>query len=125
MGTTYATLVRTGSNLTYGRMAPKKTKKPETEGSPKKVKAPAMKGDLKNPPKSALTAYLHFVADQRRAMREANPGANFPKNYLKGIGKNWRALNAIDKNVYVEMAKKDEERYNEEVEAFTAAGGTM
>ena len=103
-------------------MAPKKTKKTNTvkaiADSTTTVEAPAMKVNVDKPPKAALSAYFHFLRVKRR---QADPGTKLSSKIL---AKEWRRLDADEKIPYFQLATKDKIRYQEEVEAFTAAGGT-
>merc|ERR1712080_275233 len=90
-----------------------------------KAKAPAkMEIDLENPPKKVLTAYFHFSAANRGAIREANPDLKMG-DIAKLLGEQWRELGDAEKAKFTTMAEKDKIRYAEEAEAFVAAGGIL
>lgn len=84
---------------------------PSVGGKAKKVK------DL-NAPKKGMSAFMLFSNECRAKIKEANPSASFGEIGAK-VGEAWKKLSDKEKEVYVNKAEKDKERYRLELNAYT------
>ncbi|CEO94811.1 HMG box domain-containing protein [Plasmodiophora brassicae] len=73
-----------------------------------------------NAPKHPVSAYLFFVAEQRRALSTATPGKSF-KELATEIGMRWKNLTKTEREPYLKCALLDKERYEREKEEVAAA----
>ncbi|GAY39257.1 hypothetical protein CUMW_042960 [Citrus unshiu] len=88
--------------LQFKQEADKENKKPKKEKDPLK-------------PKHPVTAYFLFSSERRAALLADN------KNVLevaKITGEEWKNMTEEQKRPYEEIAKKNKEKYNEEMEAY-------
>jgi hypothetical protein len=84
---------------------------PVVGGKVKKVK------DL-NAPKKGMSAFMLFSNECRSKIKEENPTASFGEIGAK-VGEAWKKLTEKEKEVYVNKAEKDKERYKQEMDAYT------
>ena len=68
-------------------------------------------------PKKALTAYFCFMNTTRQQVKDANPGDKVG-DIAKKLGAMWKSLGDEEKKPYLEMAAKDKERHQMEMEEF-------
>ena len=88
---------------------PSDDEKEVKDGKKKRVKK------SKDAPKGAKSAYMFLCIEKRSEVKEANKELG-PKEILKELGKLWQ--NTQDRKQYEDMAQKDKERYNEEMENY-------
>jgi len=83
--------------------------------------APKKKKKKKDPnaPKKATSSYVHFCKVTRPEIKAENPNATFAE-LGKLFGKAFNALTSEQKKPYELMAAKDKERYQEEMENYSA-----
>ena len=79
----------------------------------------------KNPhqPKRPKSAYFYFCDDKRPALIKKAKGKNGNKKVVVGdvakeLGEMWKKKKDADKKKYEELAKKDKERYQNEMAEF-------
>lgn len=65
---------------------------------------------------------MFFINAKREQIKNDNPGIKVTEVAKKG-GEMWRELSSEDKLEYENMAKKDKDRYTDEMKAYVAAGG--
>lgn len=68
-------------------------------------------------PKNPLSAYLFFITEQRSLLAGKGDGSSFSQ-VAKDLGSRWKSMTTEEKAPYVEMARKDKERYMNEKKAF-------
>lgn len=90
-----------------------KTKLKKTVG--KKKRAPRDK----NAPKRAGSAYLKFASSIRKTIKENNPTFTFAE-ITRAISEQWKSLSETDKAPFLEMQRKDKERYDIEKAQYDA-----
>jgi len=66
-----------------------------------------------NAPKHPISAYLFYVAEQRRKLCAETPGKSF-KEMATYIGGRWKSLSREDRSPYVKSALMDKQRYEKE-----------
>ncbi|KAG7385624.1 hypothetical protein PHYPSEUDO_001276 [Phytophthora pseudosyringae] len=66
------------------------------------------------PVKKPQSSYLHFCNERRRKVMGENPGARIG-DIQKIISAHWKELRPEEKEVYVQLAVKDKERYQQEL----------
>ena len=93
-----------------GYRADKKVKK---ERQPKKT----VEKDGDQKPKKALTAYFCFMNANRQQVKDENPDDKVG-DIAKKLGAMWKSLGEEEKKPYLEMAAKDKERHQKEMEEF-------
>jgi hypothetical protein len=71
---------------------------------------------LNNTPKQPMGSYMFFVQQKHKITRNNFPDENF-KQIGSRLGEMWRNMNAEQKLVFQNMAKLDQKRYREEIEA--------
>lgn len=71
----------------------------------------------KNAPHAPLNGYVRFLARHRERVREANPDTSFP-DVTKLLAAEWTAMPQEEKQVYLDEAEKDKERYQRELEEY-------
>jgi len=86
----------------YGKKHPKKTRK--------KDKDP-------NHPKHPKNGYLFYSQEVRKRRQDQNPDKGF-KEITNLVAEEWRNLPAAKKKKYLDMAKKDRERYQREMKDY-------
>jgi len=63
------------------------------------------------------TPFMFYLQDNKGVLsKEKNSTTNVDK--LREIGAKWKSMSLVDKKNYIEKAKKDKERYNEEFEFY-------
>eukprot|EP00471_Norrisiella_sphaerica_P003527 CAMPEP_0184484176 /NCGR_PEP_ID=MMETSP0113_2-20130426/5888_1 /TAXON_ID=91329 /ORGANISM="Norrisiella sphaerica, Strain BC52" /LENGTH=557 /DNA_ID=CAMNT_0026865033 /DNA_START=155 /DNA_END=1825 /DNA_ORIENTATION=- len=95
----------------------------EASGTLKK-RPPKPKPPKPNPPKKARTAYNFFQQSARQLDIRKNEGGDGDaqnRNIAKDIGLAWKKLSPEQKRVYIEMAAKDRQRYENEAAVYYAA----
>ncbi|KAI9307829.1 high mobility group box domain-containing protein [Cunninghamella echinulata] len=65
-------------------------------------------------PKRPLTSYIHFSVSERNRIMKENPKATNTE-VASLLGKEWNSLNEKQRKPFVDMAKKDKERYDREL----------
>mmetsp|Transcript_36257 Transcript_36257/g.65285 ORF Transcript_36257/g.65285 Transcript_36257/m.65285 type:complete len:384 (+) Transcript_36257:431-1582(+) len=70
-------------------------------------------------PKRARGSFVFFTFDMRPKVVEEYPGIKFVDMGVV-LGERWRALPATDKQKYEEMAQDDKQRFNKEMEEYSA-----
>merc|ERR1719491_1725458 len=70
-------------------------------------------------PKRARGSFVFFTFDMRPKVMEEYPGIKFVDMGVV-LGERWRALQATEKSKYEELAQGDKQRFNAEMEAYTA-----
>tara|TARA_B100001287_G_C22619624_1_gene499352 strand:- start:680 stop:1156 length:477 start_codon:yes stop_codon:yes gene_type:complete len=72
-------------------------------------------------PKKAMTAYMAFCTENRAQVIEKNDGIKQPE-IIKKLGEMWAELKQDTENIkeYIDMAALDKERYQREMEAYSA-----
>ncbi len=70
-------------------------------------------------PKRARGSFVFFTFDMRPKVMEEYPGIKFVDMGVI-LGERWRALPAEDKSKYEEMAQEDKQRFNKEMEEYSA-----
>jgi len=60
---------------------------------------------------------MYFCSDQRPVYKEKNKGASVGE-LAKILGAAWNNLSAEDRQPYEDQAKKDQQRYKEQKEAY-------
>lgn len=71
--------------------------------------------DLKGAPKRPRSAYIFYTMDVREKFKEENPHASAP-DMIKVLAESWKNLPHEETAVYIEKAKWDKVRYEEEME---------
>jgi len=69
-------------------------------------------------PKTPLNSYMFFTAANRQKIKDANPELKLTEISVK-IGEVWRGLSEKKKKTFETMAKKDKDRYDEEMKNYT------
>jgi hypothetical protein len=64
-------------------------------------------------PKNPVSAYLFYVAEQRVKNTGKSDGKSFAQ-VAKDLGKQWKNLSNDEKQPYIDMARKDKQRYERE-----------
>lgn len=70
-------------------------------------------------PKRARGSFVFFTFEMRPKVMEENPGIKFVDMGTL-LGEKWRALSAEEKQKYEDMAQEDKQRFNREMEEYTA-----
>jgi len=91
---------------------PTSSKKAESSSSKKKSKKDS------NAPKKPLTSYMLFMSSQRSKIKEQNPDMSFA-DLSRQVASEFKKLTPDGKQKYEDMAKKDKERYNNEMKNYT------
>jgi hypothetical protein len=86
----------------YGKKHPKKPRK--TKKDP-------------NHPKHPRNGYLYYSLDVRKRRQDQNPDKNF-KEITALVAEEWRSLSTPKKKKYLDMAKKDRDRYQREMKNY-------
>jgi len=76
----------------------------------------AIKAELMKMPMKPHSSYLYFCDETREALRAAHPDTSVP-DLAKLQGAAWKALDESEKQVYMDKAAEDLERYKAEMEA--------
>ena len=94
---------------------------PEKPAAPAtaKPKAAGKKGKDPNAPKRAMNAYMHYSSTNRAKIKEADKEASV-SDVAKKLGEAWRGLSDNERKRYEDMAAKDKERYQKEMEAYNS-----
>ena len=95
------------------------TAKKAAEAAKKKAKREAeraIKAELMKMPKKPHSSYLYFCDETREALTAAHPDTSVP-DLAKLQGAAWKALDESEKQVYMDKAAEDLERYKAEMEA--------
>jgi hypothetical protein len=80
-------------------------------------KSPKKKADP-NAPKKPLSAYIIFCNNNREAINKADPTIT-AKQVLQKLGAAWKSISEKEKKHYEELAKKDVERYENQMKGYT------
>jgi len=70
-------------------------------------------------PKKALNSFMHFMRAVRDEEKKANPDMPYGE-LTKKLANQWKNMTAEEKKPYTDLASKDLERYNKEMEAYNA-----
>jgi len=70
-----------------------------------------------NAPKRPTSAFMLYSVKMRPIIKEEKPGISFGE-LGKLVGERWRALSSEEKSEFEAIAKKDKERYNNEMAAY-------
>ena len=70
-------------------------------------------------PKRARGSFVFFTFDMRPQVTKEFPGIKFVEMGTV-LGERWRALNAEEKSKYEDMAQEDKQRFNKEMEEYSA-----
>ena len=93
--------------------------KPEKSEKPPKENKKTQKEDKKEKDgpvvKRGKNPYMFFLQENRDKVKKENDGVN-NKELIKIIGNKWNSLSADEKKKYNDMAEKDKERYEKELE---------
>lgn len=98
----------------------KKSKKEPKKESKREVKE-------KKPedyPKAALSSYFIFVNEHRDQVKEKNPNWKLTQ-VLSEVGAMWKALSDDEKARYQKLADEDKKRFDADMEAYLAKGGSV
>ncbi|XP_063228914.1 high mobility group protein 20A [Bacillus rossius redtenbacheri] len=68
-------------------------------------------------PRQPLTGYVRFLNDRREKVRAENPNLPFPE-ITKRLAVEWSQLQADQKQMYLDAAEQDRERYLKELHAY-------
>ncbi|XP_050295013.1 high mobility group protein 20A-like isoform X2 [Anthonomus grandis grandis] len=92
---------------------------PPVEGSkPKTPKAKKRKKPKDSTaPRQPLTGYIRYLNDRREAVRSGNPALSFAE-ITKILASEWSNLPVDKKQLYLDAAEQDRERYTKEYEAY-------
>jgi len=91
------------------------------DDEPKKGKATKRKAKKEkdpNAPKRPLSAFMFFCQDNRPALKQANPNANFSE-LGKIMGAAWKEVSEADKKPYEAKNETDKKRYDREKANYT------
>lgn len=86
----------------------------KAEEQPARLRVPFKRKKNANEPRQPDTAYICFWKSRRLEVIAANPTMAAPL-VSKEVGRQWKALSAADRQVWVEMAAKDKLRFQEEI----------
>jgi len=100
---------------------PKAGAKGKKGGKPKRAKKASKKDP--NKPKKNMSAYMFYCQERRPQMKKDNPELKFTE-ITKLISPEWKALSKDDKKKYDDLAAKDKERYQKEMEEYNAKKGS-
>ena len=67
-------------------------------------------------PKKPQSSYFHFMNSKRGEVKEADPSLKFGE-LTKKLTDMWKNLTPEEKQVYEDLAARDKERYQEEMQA--------
>lgn len=76
-------------------------------------------------PKKALTAYAIFVKQKRRELQDCQDFNVKSPDMMKQLGKIWSNLSREERKTYEDVAKKDKERYEKEMNLLAVNGRTV
>ena len=75
-----------------------------------------------NRPKRNANAYTYFSKDFRATLKKNNGGKKLDFGVMnKQLGEAWRKLSEKKRQKYINLSAKDRERYQAELEAYTAS----
>lgn len=80
-----------------------------------KGKQRSKKGGKKDGPKRALSCYMLYAQERRKALRTEQPELKIC-DASKIIANDWNQLTEIEKEPYMKLAQEAKERYEEEKE---------
>mmetsp|Transcript_1423 Transcript_1423/g.3042 ORF Transcript_1423/g.3042 Transcript_1423/m.3042 type:complete len:481 (-) Transcript_1423:9-1451(-) len=89
------------------------TKQAEVSDASASATATAVAG----PPKKNRTAYILYSMAKRAEVKKAEPDVS-PRDIIKMISEEWRAIGDEEKKIWDEKAAADKMRYSEEMEAY-------
>ena len=72
-------------------------------------------------PKKGLTSFFIFLKERREQYIKENPDSK-PKDVTKELSKVWNKMTDNEKSEFVELAEKDKERYQRQLEEFNTHG---
>jgi len=110
------------------RYAKEKAEFPEEDdadddgGSKKKKTKTGKKKKDPDAPKNAKSAYMFFCVDERKRLKEADPGLSFAEVGTQ-MGANWKALTDDAKTPYVQLNKDAKKKHAAEKEKYEAEHG--
>ncbi|PAA58906.1 hypothetical protein BOX15_Mlig025073g1, partial [Macrostomum lignano] len=79
----------------------------------------------KNKPKGAMTAYACFVQVIREEHRKKHPDETVVfSEFSKKCAEKWKTMNPKEKKRFEDMAARDKERHNREMEDYVPADGS-
>jgi hypothetical protein len=90
-------------------------KKKKSKGKGKKKKAKKEKDP--DAPRSKTNAYMYFQKDQRDKIKKESGLKGVPE-LAKKMGAIWREMTEAEKKPYTDLALKDKERYDREMEVY-------
>ena len=75
-------------------------------------------------PKRAKTSYFFYATDERKKIKAGNPNLLLTE-VTKLVGQRWKDISWEEKEKYLDFAKMDRARYEQEVKEFIEGGGVM
>lgn len=75
-----------------------------------------------NAPKKPYTAYIYFSNNIREDIKQQNPDFSFT-DIAREMGRRFKQLNPEEKKYWQEVAAREKERYDRELEAYNAHSG--
>uniref|UniRef100_A0A8C5WF28 High mobility group protein 20A n=1 Tax=Leptobrachium leishanense TaxID=445787 RepID=A0A8C5WF28_9ANUR len=70
-----------------------------------------------NAPKAPLTGYVRFMNERREQLRAERPDVPFPE-ITRIVGSEWSKLPSHEKQLYLDEAERDKERYTKELQQY-------
>jgi hypothetical protein len=106
----------------------KDEKRPKSIGKDEKVKADKIEAPKRKnsneedsqKPKKALSSYMMFAKENREKIKTKFPDSK-PTEIMSKLGDAWKDLKESDKKKYEDLANKDKERYQKEMETYNAS----
>ncbi|XP_068111289.1 transcription factor A, mitochondrial-like isoform X2 [Hyperolius riggenbachi] len=72
---------------------------------------------IEDPPKRPTSVFMRFYIQQRAQLDKKHPGTSTP-DMAKLIGKKWRALSDVEKQIYRDTARADLMKYRESLQTY-------
>lgn len=72
-------------------------------------------------PKKAKNPYIYFLQAEMSKFKESNNGQN-PNTFVAAIGAKWREMTDEQKAPFIDLSKKDLERFQKEMKEFDSTG---
>ena len=116
----YESMAREDKKRYLGEMddySPQKGSKQDVAKNKKGAKGKEKKEKDPNAPKRGTTSFFFFMKDARAALKEENPDLKVTE-MTKLLGERFKALSDVEKAKYEKKAKKDKDRYQEEMAAY-------
>lgn len=98
-----------------------KVKQEEVKTMLKKPIKPKNEQLSSGPPTRSLSSYLLYSKEVRPQVIKELPDAK-PKDIMRAMGKKWSSLNEEQKKPYEELAAKDKDRYERQIEEYEREG---